>query len=233
MLKTYWNLEEKERAALTREEVEKFLDAELMTKGVLKVLALRLDPEPEIVEPAATTYYQVGSVAFSTAKAAEDFIKLAPISIDTKYIGGGWRTSVSVASPIVGSPTELRVVSPSEYADRRNDLEKRETIRVSNEKAREEHAKASKAQDSVLSGVWEDWARCREVDAGHRRVVSTFREYVAVAGDELTAAKFLAKAFTVAQIAEAAKWCGVAILIDAEFDEVKPAPAPQSTEAVF
>lgn len=219
---TYWDLEEKERAALTREEVERFLDAELMTKGVLKVSPLVLDEEPEIVEPVAATFYQVGPVAFTTADGAEAFLKLGAVTIETKYLGGGYRNTVSVAVPIEREACEKRLVTASEYAARKGDLDRRQAARDANAKRREEHESATKEQDKVLGGVWEDWYRCRNVDEAHRKVVATFNNYVTTAGGSaLTAARFLGKVFTFEAIDEARKWCGVAIP-DADGPEYVP-----------
>lgn len=228
--KTYWDFEEKERAALTREEVERFLDAELMTKGVLKVEPLVLDVEPEIVEPEAATFHQVGPVAFATVAGADAFLKLGAVTIETKYLGGGYRNTVSVAEPIERQAVEKRLVTANEYASRKGDLDRRQSARDANAKRSEEHQRATKEQDKVLAGVWEDWYRCRNVDETHRKVVTTFENYVKTAGgDKLTAARFLGKVFTFEQIDEARKWTGAAIP-DADYPatiEAKPGPVPE------
>jgi len=226
MIKTYWDHEERERAAMTREEVERFLDAELMTKGVLRVTPLVLDEEPEISEPKTDPYYQIGSVAFPNAAAAEDFLKLGAVSVGSRYLGVGYRNYITVAERIDPDMTEKRLVSETEFANRKSDLERRAAIRDANEKRSTEHAAACKEQDKVLNGVWEDWYHCRNVDEAHRRVVSTFESYVSTAGgDRLTAARFLGKVFTFEQISDAREWCGVDIP-DPDSPELAPAPMP-------
>src|SRR5579859_586132 len=96
-MKTYWDLSEKERAALSREDVERYIDAELMMKGVLKVTPLMLEPLPSAPEPT-TTYYQVstGSVytldpLFRTAADAEAFLAMRPCRE-----GREWCTGASI-----------------------------------------------------------------------------------------------------------------------------------------
>ncbi len=229
-MKTFWDLEEKERAALTREEVERCLDAELMTKGVLKVAPLALDEEPTIDELATSTYYWVDGfphVLFTTTEAASAFVALKPAQLGSEYLCGDYRQSVKFAKPSEDTDiNQVSVASQDSFVQRRSDLEKRAAIRTSNEKRREEYDRDSKAQAKVLDGVWEDWARCRRVEEGHRRVVATFNDYVKTAGDEYTAARFLGKVFTFEQIDEARTWCGVAIP-DPDFPmEGKPMPAP-------
>ena len=232
--KTYWDLEEAERSALTREEVERFLDAELMTKGVLKVAPLVLDEEPEIIEPTAETFYQVGPVAFASAEAAEAFARLAPVLIETKYLGGGYTDHLSVAARLERGATEKRLVPEHLFLSAKGDLDRRAAVRNSNKKKLAEHESATREQDKVLAGVWEDWYRCRNVAEAHRRVVATFRDYVNTAGDELTAARFLVKVFTFEQIDEARKWLGADIpdvIADGEFEEAQPAPAAKEAPA--
>ncbi len=215
MLTTYWDLEENARSALNREEVERFLDAELMTKGVLKVAPLVLDDEPQIGELATTTYYWVDgfpNVLLDTAESASAFACLEPMQLGSEYLSGDYRQAVKFAKPPEAlGVNQVTVAAHDEFIRRRSDLEKRGTIRASNSKRREEYERDSKAQSKVLDGVWEDWARCRDIDRAHRRTVATFKDYVNTAGDELTAARFLAKAFTKQQIIEAREWLGASI----------------------
>jgi len=233
-MKTYWDLEEKERAALTREEVERFLDAELMTKGVLKVAPLEFEQEPVVAEPETRTFYQVGPVAFASADAADAFMKLSPLSVTTKYLGSGYssRNSLEVGAALDCDVIEKRLVSERELELRKSALEQRAAVRDVNDRRRAEHKTATVAQDKVLAGVWEDWQACRRVDEAHRRVVTTFNDYVETAGDRFTAARFLCKVFTREAIDEASKWCGVAIpdtsIIDGEFAEAEPAPEQEA-----
>jgi hypothetical protein len=234
--KTYWDLEEEERAKLSREEVERFLDAELMTKGVLKVAPLVLDKEPEIGDLVTTPYYWVDgfpNVLLMTHEDAKTFAALKPHSLGSEYLCGDYRQAVKHAKPLESSDiNEVRVTSHDEFVVRRAELEKRASIRAANDKRREQYDRDTKAQSKVLDGVWEDWQRCRNVDEAHRRVVTTFRDYVKTAGDELTAARFLAKVFTFEQISEARRWCGVDIPVDVEFDEAdQPAPRALPIEA--
>ncbi|HYQ47103.1 MAG TPA: hypothetical protein VER11_34270 [Polyangiaceae bacterium] len=229
--KTYWDFEEAERAALTREEVERFLDAELMTKGVLKVAPLALDEEPQIDDLATTAYCWVDgfpNVLFATSEAASAFVALKPTQLGSEYLCGDYRQSVKFAKLPEGTDiNQVSVATQDEFMRCRSNLEKRATVRSSNSKRREQYDNDTKAQSKVLAGVWEDWARCRNIDQAHRRVVTTFRDYVKTAGDELTAARFLVKVFTFEQIDEARKWLGADIpdvIADSEFAEVEPAP---------
>jgi len=222
MLTTYWDLSEKERAALTREDVDRFLDAELMTKGVLKVAPLVLDEEPVFDDLATTTYYWADGfpqVLFATTEAASAFVALKPMLLGSEYLCGDYRQSVKYAKPAEDTDiNQVSVTSHDCFVQRRSDLEKRAAVRASNTKRREQHESDAKAQSKVLDGVWSDWAKCRDIEAEHRRVVATFNDYVKTAGYEITAARFLGKVFTFEQIDEARKWTGIGIP-DADYPE--------------
>ena len=51
-MKTYWDLSERQRSELSEADVERYIDAELMTKGVLRPEPLELVEEPPLPEPA-------------------------------------------------------------------------------------------------------------------------------------------------------------------------------------
>lgn len=238
-MKTFWDLEEKERAALTREEVERFLDAELMTKGVLKVAPLVLDEEPAVDDLTTTTYYWADgfpNVLFTTTEAASAFVALKPAQLGSEYLCGDYRQAVKFAkAPEENDINQVSVASQDYFTQRRSCLEKRAAIRASNRKRREQYESDSKAQSKVLEGVWEDWARCRRADEGHRRVVTTFNDYVKTAGDRQVAASFLEKVFSLAAIREAREWCVADIpdpIIDGQFAEAEPAKPTQPEDDI-
>ena len=84
MMTTYWDLSERERAELSREDVERYVDAELMLKGVLRVKPPVLAAEPEVPQPtkrffSVTVRGQYNSrdhvgVVFETLEQAADAI---------------------------------------------------------------------------------------------------------------------------------------------------------------
>ncbi len=211
---SYWNLSEKARAALTQEQVEQFCGYALMEAGVLRVPPLELTPEPVTPEPQ-TLVYRVRKrdafgrgfdVAFTDALQAHRFAELAPLMVCNEWLGG---STVEYVEPM----TPCEVVSVSVYSKPEIDLHKAALrkaaeIRKANEQATQEHAKATKAQDDALSGLWADWMLCRAKAAQMERVAETFAEYVKMAGSEETAARFLAKAFPAPTIADAVEWFG-------------------------
>ena len=64
----YWSLSEKERANLTREQVEGSADFELMSLGVLAVPPLVLEEEPDVTLPERKPCQPGGSAGSENSK---------------------------------------------------------------------------------------------------------------------------------------------------------------------
>ncbi len=214
-MKTYWDLSEQERADLAADDVQRYVDAELMLKGVLKVIPLALEPVPKVPEPTtkafvvrfAGKYGRADSgVAFATLEAAQAFVALRPLTLGSEYLDS---TSVQY-TVAVGDAEIAEVPIFTEEAKNavRNELKKAAAIAATNSKRTEEYGNAVREQEKALSGLWEDWTRCREENARLRAVADTFADYTRTAGDEATASKFLAKVYPAEIIAEAAQRFG-------------------------
>lgn len=210
----YWDLSEKERAALSESDVEKFIAGELMRKGVLRVLPLELVPEPAMPEPdmlvhvavakTSSSYDRRSDVGFRTREAAAAAIAEGHVRLTSEYING---KSIEVANPLV-SIDAIQVYSADRMAMARQLIEKAAAASEENGRRRTEHERASKAEREALEGVWADWHSCTAKAVEMTRVESTFREYVETAGDRDVAAQFLTKVFSDSKIEEASKWTG-------------------------
>jgi len=106
-MKTYWDLSEPERAAMTRDDVARYIDAELMLKGVLAVAPLTLVDE---TPPALATepYYRVGDeyttldVAFRSEADARAFLGLGPVRVTTEWSLGSAEATKKVEETLKG-----------------------------------------------------------------------------------------------------------------------------------
>jgi hypothetical protein len=229
-LKTYWDLEPKTRAELSESDVQRFIDAELMLKGVLKVEPPELEPEPELPEIAKSTWHKVDGfdLVFATAEEALRFSQLKPRTTDTRHVGDYWRSNKKVEyikAPITpGEVVPVLLATEDEITRHRSALDKLGAVEKANNEKREEHAKALRLTNEALKGLWDDWHARRAESARHRKVVDTYSSYVQTAGDHTVAAKFLQKVFSIEQIREASAWTGVSI--DTEFTEpAEPGPS--------
>lgn len=246
--KTYWDLSEKERAALTADDVDRFVATELMRLGVLQVAPLKLEPEPVVIEPGRKTFYQIEvkaayarerlPILFHSIDDAKAVLKLDPWLAKDEQLNGDWSQRCEVARLLGSFALDPQVVMSEmldehDFAKTRADLEKRSAIRAANAKREEDWVKEKSKEDEALKGMWADWTRCRDLDAAHRRVSTTLDAYVTTAGgDREVAFRFLRKAFTDPQIVAAAEWCGFSApapfyLRDDRIDEIHAAQADQ------
>ena len=74
-MKTYWDYTERERSEMTEDQVTALLDVELMSKGVLKVVAPILN-KIEPVDLPTETKYEAGGILFVTVEQAQAFLAL-------------------------------------------------------------------------------------------------------------------------------------------------------------
>jgi len=205
----YWDLTEKERAALTEEQVRGYLAVELMSKG------LTTPKPPEYEEEAAveletTTYYQIVvdnleiSPLFESADDASSIIALFRLTRDSGY----WHGNTAYAKP-VGDVTVKPVDLPSEAQvdAHKVALEEAKKKKDANSKKRRTYDDAVRETNKATDEVWDDWRNCINTERYHQAVVDTLQEYTTLAdGDQAMAMKFLRRAHTERQIMDAFEW---------------------------
>ncbi len=207
-MKTYWDLDETERAQLTTEDVERYIDAELMLKGVLKVKPLVLEPEIVAPVPTASVFtvridsYNKLDVAFETVEQARAFLTLKPKHLASEYMTNGSCPYTRVLGDCEIS--EIRVFTEAEKDAAKAELKRAGAVKAENERRVEESSKAHKLQDEALKGLWDDYYECKARDARLRAVAETYADYQRTAGDDIVAANFLAKVYPLELICEAA-----------------------------
>lgn len=219
-VQTYWDLSERERAELTREELERFCDAELMTKGVLRVGPMpKLEAEPAMPTGSLRVWRvrardvrygygrtDLGSICFSTHAQAVAFVALGPMSMSSDYMGG----SLTLESAKPAEDVEIyeaTVLSEQELERARSLAKTSVAIREANERAKKDHAAAVKARDEALASMFADWSECRARADRLRHVLTTWREYVATCGgDKAIASTFLHKVFPANDVEASREW---------------------------
>ncbi len=215
-MQTYWDHTEQERAAMSREDVGRFLDLELMRKGVLKVKQPELEPVPHVETPEETKYFAVQwkdsqysyslhdlAVAFTTAQDAEAFLKLNFVRVCSAY-----GVSKNYVEHLTGaSIVEATALRHDDYLNCKARLDESQEAKNRNEKLQSEFKTAAKTMDDALADVWSNWSECRDAQATHQQVMDTWNEYRQLAnGDEDTARKFLRKVFSDDDVEAAEKW---------------------------
>ena len=208
-MKTYWDYTDKERSAMSEEQVRGFLDCELMSKGVLKPEPLKLETVDEIKLPT-TTFYRlkrdwqfVGDIVFAKYEDA-----LAVSRMDLRHIDSDYQTGRDFASTFDKlAVVEVAVSGDCYKAEAKAALVQEKERKERNKKAQDAFDKASEDVTKATSDIWSDWYSCQSQSREHQRIVDTLAEYTKIAGgDEHLAATFLAKAFSEDQISDAFKW---------------------------
>jgi hypothetical protein len=215
-MQTYWDLSEKDRAALSREDVERYQDFELMQKGVLKA-----PEQPELVpvpaRPVPTQAYALaaegryaglerGTLCFFDAAPAKAAMSGAFVMSSDYELGH----KALVARPAV-AVQEVLVYTEDQATKFRSILMEIKAAEERNARAVERHKEVVRKQEDALKGLWDDWHSCRERNGELQSIVDTFQRYKDLAGDPDVAAKFLREAFSRDEIAEAATWFGIHI----------------------
>lgn len=210
---TYWDLSEAERAALTRDDVARFIDVELMEKGVLKPKPLVLVDLP-VVELEKETYFQIereyegnfNGVAFRTAEDAFDAIKRGIVAIAQDWQAGGTTKYPLPITPDVKVVT-IQLATKASVEASRATLKEVAAAKSENDRRTREHDEQARKVEATLKDLWDDWYRCTAKDTHLRRVADTFAEYKRTAGGSVAiAARFLRKAFPLSIINEAEAW---------------------------
>lgn len=208
-MKTYWDLSEKERAALSAEDVATYEPLELMEAGVLRVEPYASEPVPTVPAPTRIVYglksvYRSMGVAFDTEEQARKFLELSPRRVTTD-----WNGASSVEHLVALESTDIvsvAIYTEADYKSHRELLKGAAEVRERNEKGERENTEARAKRDRAISSMWNDWREQCAAERTHRRVIATFDEYVSLAGDRQIAATFLLKVFDAEAIRAAATW---------------------------
>lgn len=216
MMESYWDLTEQERAALTSEQVEAFIDVILMEEGVVR-------PKPptlldETIEAVPTgVYYEVlhagdyrdesTNFVFTTKEQANAFIELQPYRKENNYSFGSdnfYAKSVSGWKVVA-----VDLMSEQAFNDAKEMLARTNKNRDVNHKAKTEYDKANKVVDNTLADLWKDYRACQAKQFKHQLVLDTLNEYKKLCGDDSEMAHtFLAKAYGSDEIQEMLEWFG-------------------------
>lgn len=215
-MKTYWDHTEAERAQMTEEQVRAFEAYELMDAGIVK--ATKPEPITEI-KPKVQTHtvftvklrsgYHTLGVAFASPDQARNFIESGVLALYSDWDG---KESVNTIRHLDGAKIEIQEAVSGESLDAvRAEWDRYKAAQRAYDAAEEAYEKCRDGEAQAVHAMWEDWHKQREWHGSLARVISTFREYTATAGDATVAAKFLRKAFPESTITEASEVFGVEI----------------------
>lgn len=224
-MKTFWELDEREQAALTDEQVRHYIDIELMSKGIEQPTPPPQVPEVKTSHPLRTvTLFAVGSILFDTAEQANAFNALQPKTAEYDYRLGynKWKYPKSAAGEI--TPEVLYLAE--DVAANSKALAEHEAKRDEIDKARTAYELAVRAAADAAAPIWKARSEVVSAAARHQHILDTYARYLSLAdNDKRTAFRFLRQTFGEAETEAAFAWSSTKMPSLVEVDEAEPAMA--------
>jgi len=205
----YWDHEPRARALMTREDVQKFIDFELMSKGVLKIEAPTLQ-EIVPVEIKTETFYKVQNgyydvICFRTLEEANTFLTLHPFKSDYSYEAGSRLYYASPQTDLTIQPVSL--ATKADYMNALAQMKANQATETANAQLEKEFQESAKAMEDVTNGLFEDWHEQQATERRAQKIPETWNRYLAMSKhDPEIATQFLLKLFTAEDIQAAAGW---------------------------
>jgi hypothetical protein len=207
-MNNYWKLSNAERAALTEEEVNSFVEIELMEKGVLNVppavelLDIREPDVPKtmIFVVSAPNEWNghdrlpFGFVDVASAQAFADLLTKSGAKLESGYGTGRIEYLQPFSSLAVSSVT---VASHDAYLEHKAELERVASRKKANEETKAERERLEKEIASATEGLWDDWRESQHHAGKLEDVRTTFERYLKLSdGDRKIARAFLQTAYS-------------------------------------
>lgn len=215
-MKTIDQMTQPEVAAMSEEDLEKYIDLELMSVGVLRPREPVLQPLPDVVVKCKdywTIQINKGGdygnaldldIAFETDTEAKEFLDLCPYILKTEWgLGEGQKFVIKI------TPGDAKVFSCSfperdELLKKGQQLAKLKEVRDANAREEREYQKALDQVKKVAEDVYRSWNVARDRKRFMDRLIETFSKYVEMSeGNAAIAEAFLSKAFKAEEIEEA------------------------------
>ena len=209
-MKTYWQLDARERLALTEEEIKTiYVPREVAEAGLLmprKPMLLPVPPRPEIEPPTSRTVFKVKGFkkadsygdefdcAFSSLESAESFIKLKPMLTGNKYRSGS-RPNTKYADECEKYEVSVEsIVKEAEVDDYDKAMAEYNEVVSKNESLESTYNREVSAINSASKKIWDNWNKIKSRRAYLEQVMETLGEFLKVAeGNANMAIKFLMK----------------------------------------
>lgn len=204
--RTYWDVPENERHALTEDQIAQFCKVELAEAGYVypKPPNVMLENPPKV--PTSTFYrpqidqFNRLDIAFSTMEGAAAFLKLSPVEVTRDY-----RTDTSYSKPVAGMSIEPVELPTEQQLDAvKQGLAEAKQNKDANAKARKEFDTDVIRCDDLVKGVRSDYRDRVSHEFDLQCVRDTYEEFLKIAnGEALIATRFLLKQHDRGRVVEA------------------------------
>ena len=215
-MQDYWDLTNKQRAALTADDIEHLLDVELMRQGLVRPKKPELETVTEVA-PETEQFYGVAypgkyssddqlGVVFDNEIDALQVASMTMYRTERDYRKGDIKYA---AKAVTGKVVPLRLPGEVAVTQLQVELEQASDTKKKNEALLSEYNKATKAVDDALKSLLTDWRECQEMARQMAQVRATCDRYLQLCdGDNDLAAKFLAEAYDEETLTQATEWYG-------------------------
>lgn len=208
-MQRYWDLSEKQRSALSRDELEHYIDIELMEAGVVRPKPPKLEALEEVQLETRIYYgivkdsYQSPEFVFESESDAALVAASRPLWLHDDY-----QTKAKWAEPcpdVVVKP--ITVATQQSAVDARVRLLENAERKQRNDQAERDYSKACEAMEKAASSLISDWHECLDKARRCAAVAATFDEYRSLtAGNDGLARTFLLKAYAPEEVEAAFSW---------------------------
>lgn len=221
-IQTYWDLAERDRAALTRDEVAAFEAVELMCAGLSPKLGAKPDPEPLPTTPEPITLYAVrvksrwgGTETVVAFEREEDAKFIVPIAFQIEH---DHTLGCDIAKHVV-DVAPIHAISFGTAEKHRSVLVERGAIETRNKARADAWSEDVSAREKATRGMWDDWTSCRALAEQYAAIGERFAEFLEIATDPVIAARFLRKSFSAEDVEKARAWTGIPIPTDRQIED--------------
>lgn len=211
IMKIYWNLSNKERAALTNDDMAAYEKIELMETGIVATMPPEYEPEPEITVPT----HQIHKIVYDGCNTLNIYFRdLTQAEEAAAALRGGLlvyedyhtktRTTKMITDVSIGVED---VHDESDVAKIRKALIEAKDVKSRNAAARSKYQNACSKSEDALSKMRNDRYKCRDIMLQMTHIGEVWQDYLETCnGDRDVARKFLEKAYSVEDLEAAQEW---------------------------
>lgn len=194
-MKTYWDLSNKEQAALEHADMEPYIKLELMSRGVgeLPSPKLKCPEKPEV--PQGQDFYEVGNLVFVSQEDANLVAAMNKVQANYNYRVG---SDVKYFEPVdyYNSVTKQNLLSREQYATVEKALAAYNEQKAAYEEEQKEYSENADKTANETREIWHDYHEKRQLADRLKLIIDVYKDYIETCeGNADMAFNFLVKRF--------------------------------------
>lgn len=201
-MKKWDDLTTKEIAELSREEVQKYIEIELMVQGIENPKPPYYEDEPDSTLEKKDKYFQVGSLLFKTAEEANAVLNLNPYKEDYIYaVSYNHKFAVPLDNKDI---QQVFFYRQEDIQSQKENIKLSEKVKSSNNQKKYAYDNALNAVAKIENPMLLSWEQAKDRKLFLSKIRDTFEDYKKLCnGDAGLALSFLHKVYSADEIQEA------------------------------